>query len=103
MADTTDFSTGRGFAAAMKRGSPTCSTGMARPGPDAEPACVSGGECLWCGQNRWAYAASSKLFQEDAMNEDKTVEILKNAILLEKRGHAFYAKVAQQASAAAVK
>jgi rubrerythrin len=37
------------------------------------------------------------------MNEDRTVEILKNAILLEKRGHAFYAKVAQQASAAAVK
>ena len=37
------------------------------------------------------------------MNADKTVEILKNAILLEKRGHAFYAKVAQQASAEAVK
>jgi rubrerythrin len=36
------------------------------------------------------------------MNADKTVEILKNAILLEKRGHAFYAKVAQQASAEAV-
>jgi rubrerythrin len=37
------------------------------------------------------------------MNEDKTVEILKNAILLEKRGYAFYAKVAQQASSEAVK
>ncbi|MBI5579893.1 MAG: ferritin family protein [Deltaproteobacteria bacterium] len=37
------------------------------------------------------------------MNEDKTLEILKNAILLEKRGHAFYAKVAQQTSAEAVK
>jgi rubrerythrin len=37
------------------------------------------------------------------MSEDKTVEILKNAILLEKRGHAFYAKVAEQASTEAVK
>jgi rubrerythrin len=37
------------------------------------------------------------------MKEDQTVEILKNAILLEKRGHAFYAKVAEQASAQAVK
>jgi rubrerythrin len=45
----------------------------------------------------------SKLIQEDSMNEDKTVEILKNAILLEKRGHAFYAKVAQQASTESVK
>jgi rubrerythrin len=32
------------------------------------------------------------------MSEDRTIEILKNAILLEKRGHAFYSKVAQQAS-----
>jgi rubrerythrin len=37
------------------------------------------------------------------MSEDKTVEILKNAILLEKRGQAFYAKVAEQASTEAVK
>jgi rubrerythrin len=37
------------------------------------------------------------------MNEDKTVEILKNAILLEKRGQAFYAKVAEQASTDSVK
>jgi len=37
------------------------------------------------------------------MSEDKTVEILKNAILLEKRGQAFYGKVAEQASAKAVK
>jgi rubrerythrin len=37
------------------------------------------------------------------MNEDKTTEILKNAILLEKRGQAFYGKVAQQASGQAVK
>ena len=37
------------------------------------------------------------------MNEDKTVEILKNAILLEKRGKAFYQKVAEQATGKAVK
>jgi rubrerythrin len=37
------------------------------------------------------------------MNEDKTTEILKNAILLEKRGQAFYGKVAQQATGSAVK
>ena len=37
------------------------------------------------------------------MSEDKTIEILKNAILLEKRGQAFYGKVAEQASGSAVK
>lgn len=37
------------------------------------------------------------------MSEDRTIEILKNAILLEKRGYAFYSKVAQQASAEPVK
>lgn len=37
------------------------------------------------------------------MSEDRSTEILKNAILLEKRGHAFYAKVAQQAESEAVK
>jgi rubrerythrin len=37
------------------------------------------------------------------MSEDRTTEILKNAILLEKRGHAFYSKVAQQATGEAVK
>lgn len=37
------------------------------------------------------------------MSEDKTTEILKNAILMEKRGRAFYGKVAQQASGSAVK
>jgi len=37
------------------------------------------------------------------MSEEKTVEILKNAILLEKRGQAFYGKVAEQASGRAVK
>jgi rubrerythrin len=37
------------------------------------------------------------------MSEDRTVEILKNAILLEKRGKAFYLKVAEQASGKAVK
>ena len=37
------------------------------------------------------------------MGEDKTVEILKNAILLEKRGRAFYHKVAEQATGKAVK
>ena len=37
------------------------------------------------------------------MSEDKTIEILKNAILLEKRGQAFYGKVAEQASGNAVK
>lgn len=36
------------------------------------------------------------------MSEDRTTEILKNAILLEKRGCAFYAKVAQQASSQAI-
>ena len=37
------------------------------------------------------------------MSADKTVEILKQAILLEKRGQAFYSQVAQQASGSAVK
>ncbi len=37
------------------------------------------------------------------MSEDKTVDILKNAILLEKRGHAFYSQVAHQSSGKAVK
>jgi len=37
------------------------------------------------------------------MREDRATEILKNAILLEKRGHAFYAKVAQQATVDAVR
>jgi rubrerythrin len=37
------------------------------------------------------------------MSDDKTTEILKNAILLEKRGQAFYGKVAEQASGQAVK
>ncbi len=37
------------------------------------------------------------------MSEDRTTEILKNAILLEKRGEAFYSKVAEQASGRAVK
>jgi rubrerythrin len=37
------------------------------------------------------------------MSEDKTIEILKNAILLEKRGKAFYSKVSDQASGQAVK
>jgi rubrerythrin len=37
------------------------------------------------------------------MSEDRATEILKNAILLEKRGQAFYAKVAQQAAGDAVK
>jgi rubrerythrin len=37
------------------------------------------------------------------MTEDKTTEILKNAILLEKRGQAFYSKVAEQAAGKAVK
>jgi len=37
------------------------------------------------------------------MSEDKATEILKNAILLEKRGGAFYSKVAEQASGKAVK
>ena len=37
------------------------------------------------------------------MSEDRTVEILKNAILLEKRGRAFYHQVAEQASGKAVK
>lgn len=37
------------------------------------------------------------------MSEDRSTEILKNAILLEKRGHAFYSKVAQQARGEAVK
>ncbi len=41
--------------------------------------------------------------EEEMMSEDRTVEILKNAILLEKRGRAFYQKVADQASAPAVK
>jgi rubrerythrin len=37
------------------------------------------------------------------MSDDRTTEILKNAILLEKRGQAFYSKVAEQASGQAVK
>ncbi len=37
------------------------------------------------------------------MKEDKTIEILKSAILLEKRGRAFYSKIAQQTSGSAVK
>ena len=37
------------------------------------------------------------------MSDDKTVEILKQAILLEKRGQAFYSQVARQASGKAVK
>ena len=37
------------------------------------------------------------------MSQDRTVEILKNAILLEKRGKSFYQKVAEQASGKAVK
>jgi rubrerythrin len=37
------------------------------------------------------------------MSEDKTIEILKSAILLEKRGRAFYSKIARQTSGNAVK
>jgi rubrerythrin len=37
------------------------------------------------------------------MSADRAIEILKSAILLEKRGHAFYSKVAQQARGEAVK
>jgi len=37
------------------------------------------------------------------MSEDRATEILKNAILLEKRGYAFYSKVAQQARGEDVK
>jgi rubrerythrin len=37
------------------------------------------------------------------MSEDRATEILKNAILLEKRGYAFYAKVAEQATQDAVR
>ena len=37
------------------------------------------------------------------MSEDRTTDILKNAILKEKRARAFYEKVAQQTSAAVVK
>ena len=37
------------------------------------------------------------------MTDDKTTEILKSAILMEKRGQAFYEKVAQQTSGEAVK
>jgi len=37
------------------------------------------------------------------MSEDRATEILKNAILLEKRGQAFYSKVAAQSSGEAVK
>ncbi len=39
----------------------------------------------------------------DIMGEDKTTNILKSAILMEKRGQAFYEKVAQQTSGEAVK
>jgi len=37
------------------------------------------------------------------MRDDQTTEILKNAILLEKRGQAFYGKISEQASGKAVK
>ena len=37
------------------------------------------------------------------MSEDRTLDILKNAILLERRGYAFYSKVAAQAEDEAVK
>jgi rubrerythrin len=37
------------------------------------------------------------------MADDRTIEILKSAILMEKRGQAFYEKVAQQTSGNAVK
>lgn len=37
------------------------------------------------------------------MRDDKTTDILKNAILLEKRGQAFYGKIAEQACSNAVK
>jgi rubrerythrin len=37
------------------------------------------------------------------MSEDKTTDILKSAILMEKRGKAFYEKVAQQTSGTAIK
>ena len=37
------------------------------------------------------------------MDDDKTTDILKSAILMEKRGQAFYEKVAQQTSAKVVK
>ncbi len=37
------------------------------------------------------------------MDEDKTIEILKSAILLEKRGRAFYSEIAGQTSGKAVK
>jgi rubrerythrin len=37
------------------------------------------------------------------MGDDKTTDILKRAIMLEKRGQAFYEKVAQQTSGNAVK
>ncbi len=37
------------------------------------------------------------------MREDKTIEILKSAILLEKRGRAFYSKIAGQTSGKSVK
>lgn len=37
------------------------------------------------------------------MSEDRTLDILKNAILLERRGYAFYSKVAAQAEDDAVK
>ena len=37
------------------------------------------------------------------MSDDQTIEILKNAILLEKRGQAFYSKVAEQASGQTVR
>ena len=37
------------------------------------------------------------------MSEDKTTDILKSAILMEKRGQAFYEKVAQQTSGTVVK
>ncbi len=37
------------------------------------------------------------------MGDDKTTEVLKSAILMEKRGQAFYEKVAQQTSGNAVK
>jgi rubrerythrin len=41
--------------------------------------------------------------RRNIMTDDKTTEILKSAILMEKRGQAFYEKVAQQASGKIVK
>ena len=49
------------------------------------------------------YLTIQRTLLEKTMSEDRTVEILKNAILLEKRGKAFYQKVAEQASGTAVR